>query len=53
MGRTVMPFSHVLDKEHGRWKEFRKVLSKEDPEAFDRLFDRGGTGTLFKGPRAR
>ena len=40
MGRTVMPFSYVLEKEHGRWKEFRKALSKEDQGAFDRLFDR-------------
>ena len=40
MGRTVMPFSHMLEKEHGRWKEFRKALGKEDQEAFDRLFDR-------------
>jgi len=40
MGRTVMPFSFVLEKERGRWKEFRKVLSKENQEAFDRLFDR-------------
>ena len=40
MGRTVMPFSFVLEKEHGRWKEFRKGLSKENQEAFDRLFDR-------------
>ena len=40
MGRTVMPFSHMLEKEHGRWKEFRKGLSKEDQQAFDRLFDR-------------
>ena len=40
MGRTVMPFSLVLEKERGRWKEFRKSLSKEDQGAFDRLFDR-------------
>jgi hypothetical protein len=40
MGRTVMPFSFVLEKERGRWKEFRKSMSKEDQEAFDRLFDR-------------
>ena len=40
MGRTVMPFSYVLEQEHGRWKGFRKGLSKEDQEAFDRLFDR-------------
>jgi hypothetical protein len=40
MGRTVMPFSQVLEKERGRWKEFRKGLCIEDQEAFDRLFDR-------------
>ncbi len=40
MGRTVMPYSYVLQQEHGRWKGFRKSLSKEDQEAFDRLFDR-------------
>jgi hypothetical protein len=40
MGRTVMPFSFVLEEERGRWREFRKGLSKEDQEAFDRLFDR-------------
>ena len=36
MGRTVMPFSFVLEEEHGRWKEFRRGYQ----EAFDRLFDR-------------
>ncbi len=40
MGRTVMPFSFVLESERGNWKEFRKRLSKEDQEDFDRLFDR-------------
>jgi hypothetical protein len=40
MGRTVMPFSFVLEEEHGRWKEFRKGLCKEDQKTFDRLFDR-------------
>ena len=40
MGRTVMPFSFVLEAEHGRWKELRKSLSKEDQQAFDRFFDR-------------
>jgi len=29
-----------MEKEHGRWKEFRRSLSKEDQEAFGRLFDR-------------
>ena len=45
MGRTVMPFGFVLEKERGRWKEFRKGLSKEDWEAFDRLFDRAKVHT--------
>ena len=40
MGRTVMPFSFVLEEERRRWKEFRRTLTKEDQEAFDRLFDR-------------
>jgi hypothetical protein len=40
MGRTVMPFSHVLESERERWKPFRRALSKEDREALDRLFDR-------------
>ena len=40
MGRTVMPFSYVLETERGRWKEFRRGLNKEDQQAFDRLFDR-------------
>ncbi len=40
MGRTVMPFSFVLESERGSWKEFRKRLNKEDQDAFDRLFDR-------------
>jgi hypothetical protein len=40
MGRTVMPFSYVLEQERERWKGFRQSLAKEDQEAFDRLFDR-------------
>jgi hypothetical protein len=40
MGRTVMPFSLVLESERERWKSFRRALCKEDQEAFDRLFDR-------------
>jgi hypothetical protein len=38
MGRTVLPNSDVLEKES--CKLIRKVMSKEDQEAFDRLFDR-------------
>ena len=45
MGRTVVPFSFVLEKEHERWKEFRQGLSKEDQQAFDRLFDRAKLNT--------
>jgi hypothetical protein len=40
MDRTVMPFSHVLETGLGKWADFRKELSTEDREAFDRLFDR-------------
>ena len=40
MGRTVMPYSHVMEAEKERWRLFRRALSKEDQEAFDRLFDR-------------
>jgi hypothetical protein len=40
MGRTVMPYSQVMESERERLKPFRRALSKEDQEAFDRLFDR-------------
>ena len=40
MGRTVLPFSQVLEREYEKWKKFRRALRKEDQEAFDRLFDR-------------
>ena len=40
MGRTVLPFSQVLEREYEEWKEFRRALRKEDQEAFDRIFDR-------------
>jgi len=40
MGRTVMPYSHVMESERERLKPFRRTLSKEDQQAFDRLFDR-------------
>jgi hypothetical protein len=40
MGRTVMPFSFVLEEERKRWKGFRRALNKEDQEAFVRLFER-------------
>jgi hypothetical protein len=40
MGRTVLPFSQVLEREYEEWKKFRRALRKEDQEAFDRLFNR-------------
>jgi hypothetical protein len=40
MGRTVMPYSQVMESERERLKPFRRALSKEDHQAFDRLFDR-------------
>ena len=40
MGRTVLPFSQILEREYEEWKKFRRALRKEDQEAFDRLFDR-------------
>jgi hypothetical protein len=40
MGRTVLPFSQVLEREYEEWKKFRRALRKEDQEAFDRIFDR-------------
>jgi hypothetical protein len=40
MGRTVMPYSHVLGQEQGRWQDSSRGLGKEDQQVFDRLFDR-------------
>ena len=40
MGRTVMPYSHVMECEREWLKPYRRALSKEDQEVFDRLFDR-------------
>ena len=40
MGRTVLAFSQVMEAERERLKPFWRALSKEDQEAFDRLFDR-------------
>ena len=39
MGRTVLPFSQVLEREYADWKKFRRGLRKEDQAALDRLFD--------------
>ena len=40
MGRTVMPYSHVMEDERARLNPFRRSLSKEDQQAFDHLLDR-------------
>jgi hypothetical protein len=39
MGRTVRPFSQVMQAEYERWKKFRRALRKEDQEFFDELFE--------------
>ena len=40
MGRTVRPYSQVMESEWKSFGGFRRALSKEDQAAFDRLFDR-------------
>lgn len=39
MGRTVLPFSQVLEQEVQEWRKFRRGLRKEDQEFLDRLFE--------------
>lgn len=39
MGRTVLPYSAVLEVEYSRWKNFRRALRREDQELFDELFE--------------
>jgi len=39
VGRTVLPYRQVLEREYNEWKKFRRGLRKEDQKAFDRLFD--------------
>ena len=38
MGRTVAPFSQVLEAEFESWNKFRRALRREDQEALDALF---------------
>ena len=40
MGRTVLPFSQVLEQEVQEWKKFRRALRKEDQQVFDQLFEK-------------
>ena len=39
MGRTLPPFSQLIEQEHRRWAPFRRALPKEDQAVIDRLFD--------------
>ena len=39
MGRTVLPFSRVLEQEVQEWKKFRRGLRKKDQQFLDRLFE--------------
>lgn len=40
MGRTVLPFSQVLEQEVQQWRKFRRGLRKDDQEFLDRLFEK-------------
>jgi hypothetical protein len=39
MGKTLPPFSQLIDAERRRWLPLRKALPKADQPIFDRLFD--------------
>jgi hypothetical protein len=39
MGRTLPPFSQLIESERRAWALFRRALRKADQGAFDRLFD--------------
>lgn len=39
MGRTVLPYSQILEREYADWKKFRRGLRREDQAVLDRLFD--------------
>ncbi len=39
MGRTVLPYSQMWEKERERWQKFRRALRKADQAHFDRLFE--------------
>ena len=39
MGRTLPPFSQLIESERRAWGPFRRALRKDDQAAFDRLFD--------------
>jgi hypothetical protein len=39
MGRTLPPFSQLIEYERRAWAPFRRALRKDDQATFDRLFD--------------
>ncbi len=39
MGRTVLPFSRVIEQEIQEWRKFRRGLRKEDQQFLDHLFE--------------
>jgi hypothetical protein len=38
MGRTLPPFSQLIEDERRRWAPFKRALPKEDHAIVDRLF---------------
>ena len=39
MGKTLPPFSQLIEQERRRWAPFKRALPKEDQATFDHLFD--------------
>jgi hypothetical protein len=39
MGKTLLPFSSLIEQERRRWMPFKKALPRADQALFDRLFD--------------
>ena len=39
MGKTLPPFSTLIEQERRRWIPLKKTLPKADQPIFDRLFD--------------
>jgi hypothetical protein len=39
MGKTLPPFSQLIEYERRRWIPFKRALPKADQALFDRLFD--------------
>lgn len=38
MGRTIPTFTSSLEREMAAWSDFRRALSQDDRQIFDRLF---------------